>query len=342
MAIRKSPQKRSKIFISWSGENSKIIAREIKIILEDVIFKGRGLNCFVSDVDIASGADWWNKIKGELMTCKLGILCVTKENVKAPWLYYESGAMVARNVPTIPLLINCSDSALDGSPLKSKQCVDFYDQIKFIRMIRDINNQFDLLPPDQMDAIAKDGYEKLKLKLTCVLKELKNMRLFNEKYIYPDNILTVKVDTVYICAPMASIDDAEYKNLRKYLLTLDYILKSVGFRNVYCPIFDIEEQKNFDGNTKAINNNFMKLKQVDSMLIIYPKKAPSSILVELGYGIALCKRMVVFYGEGLPFMLEDASGTIKHIKTFCFKEYEEITDKLRNNGMDLFGGRSDE
>ena len=54
---------KNKIFISWSGKNSKKIAIELKKSLEKEIFATSGLECFVSTVDIASGDDWWNKIK---------------------------------------------------------------------------------------------------------------------------------------------------------------------------------------------------------------------------------------------------------------------------------------
>ena len=75
-----------KIFISWSGENSKTIAKALKDSLEQGVFSGSGLECFVSDVDISSGDDWWNRIKTELKKCKLGIVCITKENLRAPWI----------------------------------------------------------------------------------------------------------------------------------------------------------------------------------------------------------------------------------------------------------------
>lgn len=80
--------KQNKIFISWSGKNSKKIAMELKEVLEHKIFSSTDLECFVSTVDIASGDDWWNKINKELKKCKQGILCVTKENIKAPWIFF--------------------------------------------------------------------------------------------------------------------------------------------------------------------------------------------------------------------------------------------------------------
>ena len=135
----RAPKK--KIFISWSRPYSKKIALALKYTLEEEIFRGTGLQCFVSDVDIASGEDWWNKIKKELKSSGMGILCVTKQNVKEPWIFFEGGALVANNVSTIPLLISCDLKALEHSPFNSKECVQFYEENKFLKMISDINEK---------------------------------------------------------------------------------------------------------------------------------------------------------------------------------------------------------
>ena len=336
--------KQNKVFISWSGKNSKRIAVEIKEILETKIFASTDLECFVSTVDIASGDDWWNKIKKELKKCKQGILCVTKENIKAPWIFYEAGAMVARDVPTIPLLFNCNVKSLEGSPIKGKQCVDFYDQTQFLKMISDINCSMKLLSitKTQLDAIAKEAYVDIKRTLSPTLKQLKQTRLFNEKYIYPNSVTTVQTNTLYISAPMSSIDDIQYKELRGNLLCLREQLVKIGFLDIYCPLIEKTSPEVFDGKTKAIKESFAKMKQVDCMIIIYPRNMPSSVLVETGYGIALCKKTVIFYREKLPYILEEAGGTISHIKIYKYDKFDEIKNIIATNEMDIFDGGNDE
>ncbi len=86
----------------------------------------------------------------------------------------------------------------------------------------------------------------------------------------------------------------------------------------------------------------MILKQVDSILVVYPKKLPSSTLVEIGYGIALSKKMVIFYSDGLPYMLERAGSYIQNISTYHFKSLDEIRKVIEKNGMVLFEGGSEE
>lgn len=340
----RTPKK--KVFISWSRPYSKKIALALKYTLEKEIFRGTGLQCFVSDVDIASGEDWWNKIKKELKSSGMGILCVTKQNVKEPWIFFEGGALVANNVSTIPLLISCDLKALEHSPFNSKECVQFYEENKFLKMISDINEKLKLLPlvKEQLDALSKEAYRKLKDSLKNELDDLKKSRFFNEKYIYPNSISTVNKDTVYISAPMSSIlEDDEYKEQRAFLLQLaDILKKEMSFRNIICPAIRISDRDRFDGNTKAIRENFSNLKQVDHLIILYPHQSPTSTLIEAGYGIALTKQILIFYKEGLPYMLEEAGETISHVRTFKYNNFDEIKKYLSKNGKMLFNQELDE
>lgn len=339
----KKSTKENKIFISWSGPHSKEFAKGIKKLLEESVFENKELTCFVSDLDIASGSDWWLKIKKELRSCKLGILCITKENLRAPWIYFEAGAMIAREIPSIPLLVSCDIKALSSTPLNGKQAVDFYDIKKFLKMLVDINNamEFDLTE-NQVKELGKAAYTKLKNDLESVFSSLRDLRLFNVKYVYPRDTTIVKRNTIFVSAPMSSINSDEYDILRESALKIKELLLDIGFTEVYCPLIEKESQDRFDGKTKAIKNNFPLMKSVDSMLFIYPWKNASSALVEMGYGIALSKRMVVFYNEGLPYIMDEAGVSINNIKTYSFSTYDKIFSIIERNGMDLFEGVADE
>ena len=340
---RRGSQKHNKIFISWSGSNSKEFAKSLKILLEKSVFDNTDLECFVSDQDIASGDDWWQKIKKELRSCKLGILCITKENLRAPWIYFEAGAMIAREVPSIPLLVSCNIKALQNTPLNRKQAVDFYDQKNFLKMLIDINGVMGFsLSDNQLNQLGKSAYIKLKNDLNDIFSSLRDLRLFNDKYVYPSEVTNVKRNTIFVSAPMSSINSDKYNILRTSMLSIIDSLKHIGFTEVYCPLTDIESPDRFDGKTKAIKNNFPLMKHVDSMLVIYPWKLASSSLVEMGYGIALSKKMVIFYGEGLPYIMDEAGNSISNIKTYPFSSYEEISSIIERNGMALFEGVSDE
>ncbi|HEX6289061.1 MAG TPA: methyltransferase domain-containing protein [Herpetosiphonaceae bacterium] len=81
-----------KIFISWSGRRSRQIADAIAPWLKRV-FQTAPVEVFVSTVDIRAAARWSEVINAALRESVFGILCLTPENLKAPWLLFESGAL---------------------------------------------------------------------------------------------------------------------------------------------------------------------------------------------------------------------------------------------------------
>lgn len=329
-----------KIFISWSKQYSKEIAKGLKEVLENHIFLGSELECFVSDVDISSGEDWWVTISEELKASALGILCVTKENVKEPWIYYEAGALVGNNVTTIPLLVSCDAKSLEHSPINGKQCVQFYDESKFVHMIIDINEKIRLLSlqKEQLETLALSGYRLMKENLKGVLGVLKASKYFNENYIYPGKITTVNTGTVYLSAPMSGLTDEEYAKQRDFLLELRKLLLSdmIGFRDVICPAISAESKDDFDGMTKALKENFIHLKQVDNVIILYPNLTPSSVLIEVGYAIGLTKHTIIFYRTELPYMLVEAGENISHVRTVSCSSFEHILKYITTNGRAIF------
>lgn len=327
-----------KIFISWSKPYSKKFARKLKEVLERR-FAEYGLACFVSDQDIASGTDWWDRIKNELHECKMGIICITKENRYEPWLYFESGAIIANTVPCTPLLLSCNNTILQGTPLSAKQAVDFYNFPQFLNMLKDITKRFDIrISPENLEVIGKDAHNELTKFIESDLSDMKDFRYFNKKYVYPSEIASIKKNTIYISAPMSSLQEGDYSELRNCIIELKQRLVQAGFneKGVISPYLDILNPTEFDGEAKAIKNNFPAMKQSECMIVIAPWNLPSSILVEIGYGIALTKKMVIFYKEDLPYMVRDAGNSIDNVKVYRFSSYEDILNRVKRSGMALF------
>ena len=77
-----------KVFISWSGELSKLVAKELSEWLPSII---QSVEVFYSPEDIQKGENWDLRLTKELEECKYGIVCLTKENVSAPWVHFEAG-----------------------------------------------------------------------------------------------------------------------------------------------------------------------------------------------------------------------------------------------------------
>lgn len=81
-----------KLFLSWSGERSHRVAELIGEWISGVIQKIRPW--ISSEVD--RGTIWFSEIGAALNEVHDGIVCLTRENLNAPWILFEAGAL-ARN-----------------------------------------------------------------------------------------------------------------------------------------------------------------------------------------------------------------------------------------------------
>ena len=79
------------IFISWSGERSQLVAQLLKRWLKCVL---QATEPWISSEDIERGSMWFQDISNSLGNCNIGIICLTKENLYAPWILFESGCLL--------------------------------------------------------------------------------------------------------------------------------------------------------------------------------------------------------------------------------------------------------
>ena len=109
-----------KVFISWSGEKSKAAATVLRDWLPCVF---QAVKPWMSKTDIDAGARWSMKVSGALEETNIGIVCVTKQNLSAPWLLFECGAL-AKSVDesrVIPYLLDLEPTDIPQGPLSQFQ-----------------------------------------------------------------------------------------------------------------------------------------------------------------------------------------------------------------------------
>lgn len=104
-----------KVFISWSGEQSKQLALALKEWLPLVLHY---VEPWLSQADINAGERWADEVAKELEACNFGIICVTRENLNSAWILFEAGAL-AKSLQTngsrvIPLLLDLDFSEISG------------------------------------------------------------------------------------------------------------------------------------------------------------------------------------------------------------------------------------
>lgn len=128
--------KEVKVFISWSGDTSQKVAAIFRDWLPSVI---QSIEPYVSSEDIDKGARWSTDIAKELADSTFGILCVTKENLEAPWLSFEAGALsktMEKSFVT-PFLFDIKRSEVQGPILQFQSTIFQKEDIK--KMVKTLN-----------------------------------------------------------------------------------------------------------------------------------------------------------------------------------------------------------
>ena len=137
-----------KVFLSWSGTRSHKIALVFRDWLPSVI---QEIVPYVSSEDIDKGARWSTDIAKELADSSFGILCVTRENINAPWLTFEAGALskTMDKSSVSPFLYDIKRSEVDGLELSTNitRNLAFPEQAALRTWRRCANSNFDRRPP---------------------------------------------------------------------------------------------------------------------------------------------------------------------------------------------------
>lgn len=126
-----------KVFISWSGELSQKFAKNLKTWIEQCI---QSVEVFYSKDDIEKGEHWNARLTTELSSSNFGVVCITAENVNAPWIHFEAGALsklLDSKVATI--LINTNVSDIKG-PLSTFQATKL-EEGEMFKLLQSINNE---------------------------------------------------------------------------------------------------------------------------------------------------------------------------------------------------------
>lgn len=127
---------RTRVFISWSGDRSLKVANSLQAWLKMVV---QPIDVWFSDVNITPGLRWRHALGDELQKSQFAIVCLTRENMNAPWLLFEAGA-IGRSLDesrVVPLLLDLSQSDVKG-PLAEFQALPL-DQIGIWRLVRELH-----------------------------------------------------------------------------------------------------------------------------------------------------------------------------------------------------------
>lgn len=125
-----------RVFISWSGEPSRSIAKALREWLPMVV---PDAETWMSAEDIGTGTRWNDQVAAALERSDFGIICLTPVNLERPWVLFEAGALAKRFgvARVVPLLMDLKPADVT-MPLASFQGVTLSED-GMLRLVTDMN-----------------------------------------------------------------------------------------------------------------------------------------------------------------------------------------------------------
>ena len=112
-----------KLLLIWSGNRSKAMAEALRDWLPHVI---QAIKPWMSEHDMDKGARWSEELNRQLKECRVGLVCVTRDNQDSSWINFEAGVISAslEQAHVCPYLLDLKTSDLSG-PLSQFQATEF-------------------------------------------------------------------------------------------------------------------------------------------------------------------------------------------------------------------------
>jgi len=114
-----------------------------------------------------------------------------------------------------------------------------------------------------------------------------------------------KLRGIFISTPISVFSESELGLFRGFCTKLyTKLIEKDGGASFYCATVAIEGSHLFDSPHDSAHRDFEELRRLDSFVLLYPKPVTSSSLIELGYALALRKRILIVAPrlEDLPFL----------------------------------------
>jgi hypothetical protein len=318
-----------RVFVSWSGEASHHVAKALKEWLPNVI---QAVDVFLSSEDIAKGSQWFRELGSVLDESAFAILCLTRDNLSAPWILYEAGALGKRfeHARIAPLLIDLQVADLSG-PLAQFNAT-LLDKEEIAKLVTAINAQ--LGAARLTEKLLAKAFEVHWQSLDGVLRQAAQEASSGSSNFRYD---------VFLSTPMAAFaTDAEYHSGRAQFKKLfDSLTRDCGL-SVYWAAEKIESISDFDTLDISVLDDLKALQECRRFALVYPKKMATSALFEAGYALALNRFSHYFVRDrdDLPFLMRELAGSSPNVRIHTdqdWTDYDDLSEKLKRYKDKWFG-----
>lgn len=320
-----------KVFISWSGNRSLMVAEALRDFLK---VAHQQVRPFISSQDTRLGGLWHRQLGRELADSEHGILCITKDNVSAPWLLFEAGALSKTIIDSGALWLLPIDPM---SPKELPSPVQHFqgstpDEAGVYRLFQAINAKLGDSALD--DSHLRQAFDRSWPEFATVLQQAQST-------VAPAR--PTGTWDLFIASPMASVDATEFAATRELSLAVKEAFKDhLGLQNIYYAGEDATADEDFDEPQFAALNDLGRLRKSERFVLVLPKSVATGALVESGFALAHKIPSIYFVPSEntLPYNLRKAAEVYSHVYTMTYRSPEHLVSIIAKHGHALFPNTS--
>jgi hypothetical protein len=160
-----------KVFISWSGSLSQRVAELLKEWIPNVL---QNADPWISSADIAKGETWFGALSEKLAEISIGIICLTKENINAPWILFEAGSLSKGLTKNRVCTLLIESEPIDLQPPLSQFNATKPNKEDMAKLVQTINasDKGKMLPEARIQASFEKWWPKFEEQFQAAVKSL--------------------------------------------------------------------------------------------------------------------------------------------------------------------------
>ncbi|MCR5610723.1 MAG: toll/interleukin-1 receptor domain-containing protein [Clostridiales bacterium] len=302
-----------KVFISWSGETSLKVAQKLRDWLPFVINE---IEPYVSSEDIDKGARWSTDIAKELADSSFGIICVTKDNLQAPWLSFEAGALskTMDKAYVAPFLFDIKRSEVQGPILQFQSTVFEKEDIR--KMLKTLNKACGEsgITESRLDKAFDVWYPTLE-------KDLKDLRSMNIEQD-PIKKKTIKEHSTEILEEILELS----RDNQRLLRTPDSQVQN-DINEIKTAIEDVSRRTAIINDRRRLSKKYNSM-ILDEIMHMTSRRSSSGFLMTLSI---FKEDFPWIYAMGKEFIEIMSSETSAEEKLTAARDFRELIDYTFNH-----------
>jgi len=241
------------IFISWSGEKSRQIGEAFRNWLPEVI---QSVRPYFTPDDVGKGQRWAADVAENLHSSKFGLFCLTAENLTAPWLLFEAGAVSkdSRNGKVCPLLFGVDTAQLAG-PLLQFQATS-YSREEVFKFMKAINAETDQPLDDvQLARAFNRCWDELDEKIRAIIATKTSGQKAPSRSMQDMVEETLSIVRSINKNPISTVDDDVINHwLVALQITIDYAQDSLKITEGVEQLATLDQLKRLSSHLRAMAN----------------------------------------------------------------------------------------